>query len=231
MSINTFVAIGITQIRKAVDCAISPSWESYFYFFFYSLHLFKVEPKPRYVNRTQGMLAGSVAFLPPFVQHHDMAHLNPSLFTPFVHTQPQHVLPHSKSCLLPPWFTTSLPGQSHMSLIKFLCFIVHRMERNKTNVLSKHISHIVTHYCFPKHQPLCNNEKIIDRFPKFCFQIIRHEYYLFYFFKENVFRCIFILHKDKFLMQQLANGNQVTHPEIQLHFYYTKNWSPQVQPK
>lgn len=123
MSINSFVAIGITQIRKAVDCAISPSWESYFYFFFfYSLHLFKVEPKPRYVNRTHGMLAGSVAFLPSFVQHHDMAHLNPPVFTPFVRTQ--QVLSHSKSCLLPPRFTTSLLGNGAVTHVfnKILVF-------------------------------------------------------------------------------------------------------------
>lgn len=84
-----------------------------FFLFFYSLDLFKVEPKPRYVNRTHGMPAGSVAFLPSFVQHHDTVHLNPpSMLMPFVHTQPWHVPSHRKSCLLPPPFTTSLLGIS-----------------------------------------------------------------------------------------------------------------------
>lgn len=53
-----------------------------------SLHLFKVDLKPKYVNRA----VGSEPFLPSIVLRHDMAHLNPLMgFTPFTHT-PRHVL-------------------------------------------------------------------------------------------------------------------------------------------
>lgn len=156
MSINTFVAIGIAQIRKAVDCAIFPSWESYFYFFFYSLHLFKVEPKPRYVNRTHGMLAGSVAFLPSFVQHHDMAHLNPQLFMPFVRTQPRHVLSHSKSCLLPLRFTISLLGNSAVRHVfnKILVFYSLQDEKEQNKCIIQNIFPTLWHnIVFPNISP------------------------------------------------------------------------------
>lgn len=134
-----------------------PHGNRIFTFFFYSLHLFKVEPKPRYVNRTYGMLAGSVAFLPSFVQHHDMAHLNPPLFTQFVHTQPQHVLPHSKSCLLPPWFTTSLPGNSAVTHVfnKILVFYSSQdgKEQNKC-IIKTHFPHCDTILFFQTLAPL-----------------------------------------------------------------------------
>lgn len=61
--------------------------------FVHSLHLFKVELKPKYLNS----LTGSEPFLPSIVLRHDMAHLN-NVYTIYSHVW--RVLSPGDSCLL-----------------------------------------------------------------------------------------------------------------------------------
>lgn len=78
-----------------------------------SLHLFKAELEPEYVNRAHGTPVGSEPFLPSIVSCHDMAQSKPpTVFTPFNHTHRQVVSLRRGQCL-PSIKTAALPCCMH----------------------------------------------------------------------------------------------------------------------
>lgn len=67
--------------------------------FLHSMHLFKVELEPRYLNSAPGTPAASEPFLPSIVLSHDMAHLNPHGHVHAIYPDLELVLSPGDSCL------------------------------------------------------------------------------------------------------------------------------------